>query len=109
MILDSILFESIKISFDTDETLTIRRAVPKHFEEMTIGELTASSKDNEGFYFPIVYEWQKSDGKILSGKFYFYEEMNKRLRETSASKKISDVVKFKDFWKGVFVKEDNDI
>lgn len=105
MVLDSILFESIKVCFDTNEILTVRKTIVKNFEETTIGELAEFSKDETGFYFPIVYEWQNSDGKKLTGKFYFHEGMNKQLGETDVSTKISNIVKLNDFYKGLYVKE----
>lgn len=55
MVLDSILFESIRVCFDTNEVLTVRKTIVKNFEETTIGELAEFSKDETGFYFPIVY------------------------------------------------------
>lgn len=105
MVLDSILFESIRVCFDTNEVLTVRKTIVKNFEEVTVGELAEFSKDETVFYFPIVYEWQNSDGKKLTGKFYFHEGMNKQLGETAVSTKISNIVKLKELYKGLFVKE----
>ena len=107
MVLDSILFESIRVCFDTNEVLTVRKTIVKNFEETTIGELAEFSKDETGFYFPIVYEWQNSDKEKLTGKFYFHEEMNKQLGKTAVTTKISNIVKLNDFYKGRFVKEDS--
>ena len=105
MVLDSILFESIRVCFDTNEVLTVRKNIIKNFEETTIGELAEFSKDETGFYFPIVYEWQNSDREKLTGKFYFHEGMNKQLGETAVTTKTASIVKLNDFYKGLFVKE----
>lgn len=105
MVLDSILFESIRVCFDTNEVLTVRKTIVKNFEEVTVGELAEFSKDETGFYFPIVYEWQNSDREKLTGKFYFHEGMNKQLGETAVTTKTANIVKLNDFYKGLFVKE----
>lgn len=100
MVLDSILFESIQVKFDTDDVLTVRRTVVKKFEEITIGELAASSKDEKGFYFPIVYGWKKADGTELEGKYYFKEGWNDWLSKNAENTKMeSGPAKAKEFYR----------
>ena len=71
MVLNSIMFESISIKFDTNEILTVRHTILKKFENITIGELKEKSMDTQGFFFPFIYEWESIDGKKLEGKYYF--------------------------------------
>lgn len=100
MVLDSILFESIQVKFDTDEVLTVRRTVVKKFEEISIGELAASSKDEKGFYFPIVYGWKTADGTELEGKYYFEEGWNNWLSKNAENTKMeSGPVKAREFYR----------
>lgn len=77
MVLNSIMFESISIKFDTDEILTVRHTILKNFENISIDELKNNSKDEHGFYFPFIYEWKSIDGTILEGKYYFTDAINK--------------------------------
>ena len=106
MVLDSILFESIQVKFDTDDVLTVRRTVVKKFEEITVGELAASSKDEKGFYFPIVYGWKKADGTELEGKYYFEDGWNNWLSKNAENTKMeSGPAKAKEFYRENPVKE----
>lgn len=81
-VLDSIIFESIKITFDTDESFTVKKLFMKPFDEITMGELP---KEGDNYYFPIVYEWQSPEKEVIVGKYFFYkersEEINALLKE----------------------------
>ncbi|MCQ2248384.1 MAG: ATP-binding protein [Treponema sp.] len=81
-VLDSIIFESLKITFDTNETLTVKKIFLRHFDDITMGELP---KDGNNYYFPIVYEWHSPGEEVIVGKHYFEkkrsEEINLLLEE----------------------------
>lgn len=66
-ILDSISFKSIKITFDTGESLIVGKTINKQFDDITIGELP---QDEIGYYFPWVYKWEAVGGDVREGKFY---------------------------------------
>jgi hypothetical protein len=91
----------------------------KKFEEITIGELAASSKDEKGFYFPIVYGWKKADGTELEGKYYFEEGPDTLLNEADSEITVEEELNkhislfnskpfgFKRFYVGQTVNEDS--
>ena len=75
-VLDSIIFESLKITFDTNETLTVKKLFLKPFDDITMGEFP---KDGNKYYFPIVYEWETPGKDVIIGKHYFYDESSKKI------------------------------
>lgn len=77
-VLDSIIFESLRITFDTDETLTVKKLFLKPFDEITIEELP---KDGDKYYFPIIYEWQTPGEEVIIGKHYFTEACSKEIKD----------------------------
>lgn len=82
IVLDSIIFKSLKITFDTNETLTVKKLFLKPFDEITMGELP---KDGDKYYFPIIYEWYTPGEEVIVGKHFFIEnrseEINRLLSE----------------------------
>lgn len=83
LVLNSIMFESISIKFDTGEILTVRHTILKRFEDITIGDLKDNSKDDHGYFFPFIYEWKSIDGTYLEGKYYFTNAINEWLDSIS--------------------------
>lgn len=75
-VLDSIIFESLKITFDTNETLTVKKIFLRHFDDITMGELP---KDGNNYYFPIVYEWHSPGEEVIVGKHYFEEHRSEEI------------------------------
>lgn len=80
-ILDKILFETLTLSFDNQESLTLKRLAGKDgkikkFDETYVSELP---HDENGFYLPITYNWTNEDGSLLEGKFYFTDEISNLL------------------------------
>ena len=95
-VLDSILFESITVQFDTGSILTVRRTVVKGFEEISVGEMRAFSKDDTGFYFPIVYEWPEQEKLYFDSKWNDWLNSGETDLETTMA---SGPDKFSDFYK----------
>ncbi len=75
-VLDSITFESVKLTFDTDESLTVKKLFMKPFDEITMGELP---KEGDKYYFPIVYEWQTPGKEVIIGKHFFHKERSEEI------------------------------
>lgn len=80
-VLDQILFENLTLTFDNEESLTIKRCSEKDgklkkFDETFISELP---HDKNGYYLPITYIWKNKDGSLLEGKFYFTNEISEKL------------------------------
>ena len=80
-VLDQILFENLTLTFDNEESLTIKRCSEKDgklkkFDETFISELP---HDKDGFYLPITYIWKNKDNSLLEGKFYFTNEISEKL------------------------------
>lgn len=75
-VLDSIIFESLRITFDTNETLTVKKLFLKHFDDITMGELP---NDENKYYFPIIYEWYSPGEEVIVGKHYFEEHRSEEI------------------------------
>ena len=118
LVLDSIMFESISIKFDTNEIITVRHTILKKWQDLTIGDLKEHSKDTKGFYFPFIYEWKSIDEKKYEGKYYFtgfyndllnniplesiVEEELKKYKSTWNSKPMG----LKQFYTGIIIEEE---
>lgn len=77
-ILDSISFKSIKITFDTGESLIVEKTINKQFDDITIDELP---QDEIGYYFPWVYKWEAEGGDVREGKFYISKSISDNFSE----------------------------
>lgn len=76
-VLDSIIFESLRITFDTNETLTVKKLFLKHFDDITMGELP---NDENKYYFPIIYNWETPEKDVIVGKHYFHDKRSEEIK-----------------------------
>lgn len=101
-VLNAILFESIIVKFNTDGVLTVRRPIVKDFEEITVSDMRKFSKNEKGFYFPIVYESNCKYEEAKKFYFYFEPKWNDWLNSNetdSETKMTAGPAKFSDFHK----------
>lgn len=113
-LLDSVLFKSLKITFDNNESLIVEKTVNKRFDDIILGEL---QKDETGvYYFPITYKWVSADNNVTEGKYYFTKSISdfisKQLDEKFdnisklhffVNEKTKQQEYLSDFWKKMYV------